>query len=1319
MLRLEVAEFVDQSCWSWRLTDEGGEFIAAHRVLLDPSAAEYEGFVDLYRFVRWHADPERRRESEQALVGNVARWIADHVWGAVGEEIARHAMSAPVVVHILLSKTTEVLMFRPLELGIVDGRSLTSPEVSLVFELEDQAKVTGKRPISQPLRMLALFSVPTDRAALNARRERHELQAMVGRLERTDGYSIELRVLQYGVTRQLLKEVLAEDDGWDVIHFSGHGLPAGLVLERADGTADVVQSDEFAELLRPTRERLKLATLLACDSAAATAEQTLQLLGLPTPGEEVLDDDAGGQRSLPAVAQELVRISGCAVLAMRHPVGDDFAIALAQHLYEALLRGGQSLARALRFAVRQTAGASPSLGASPLSATAPALFGASALDLTLHPPRQSPGDFQVAASRLVSFPPEPVRFVGRVGSLARASSALAPQSRRSAVLFHGMAGTGKTACALELAYRHERRRFDAMAWYRAPNEGSDIDGALSELAISLELQLPELELVHMIADRERLEHFLPRLTSLVSSRALLLVLDNVESLLTSEGTWRDERWALLVDALIEHEGLTRVVLTSRHLPNRLHDNRRVLVEPIGSLSATESVLYAQQLPNLGRLIAGGSSIVTGEGRKLAREALEVAQGNPKLIDLIDGQAEDPQALAECLADVDTSWAAGESRLEAFFATGEPDRTLGPEDFMLVLEAWTRVAIDRLSEQERSTFHLLCTLEEGDRTVVVLDDLAVRLSHSLELPGGPPNPRTAVERVAIQGLIDIEPIGERLDYRIHPVIERVGRHTAGPDYQLDTDLGLANYWCTIFKEAEESEAREQMSPAVIHAGLAAVPYLLRLDDYRSAYHVLERALHRDRSAVTRASVLPYVERIVELAAGTPTELAVAGLRLLAGAHHHDIEGSISTMRDILEQAEQVKDFGGAHAMAARTVRTLEGAGRLEEALEMTERMSEHTRRAGLGPWTEMGDEAIRLHVLQSMGHNELVLRDAEAMCERMKALPTGGEKVESAPAWNVREETLRLARTAAQALGRFDTAIEFNRMLYESSLMRGATPLELADVAFDGYMPLIHHGRYAEVERLLHGCRDTYEAEGSRSGLANVFGALATLEDTRGRQKQAIAFARRSLRLHYALEHPAALAVIHTNLASTLAGEEDDRGYVLAHRLAAALIARRIGSNNLGATGGVLGFDLRMTDAHAIPRSFADLCGLLEEHEGVDFAQLCAALPRTSQTDDEVLREVISSARATPLEGAIEVDRYLVNLSEMILMTVNGARGDGKAREDLGPILAMMSRDDRWTALGEALSRILDGERNRDALLTDLRRLAATVVEETLAQLDCE
>jgi hypothetical protein len=124
--------------------------------------------------------------------------------------------------------------------------------------------------------------------------------------------------------------------------------------------------------------------------------------------------------------------------------------------------------------------------------------------------------------------------------------------------------------------------------------------ALTNLALDLERQLQGLQLVHRIEDQAALKAFLPQLTEFLErKRRVLIVLDNLESLLTERGDWRDERWGLLIDALVGHDGLSRVILTSQRRPRAL--DHRVLVKPIHALSLQEAVLVARELPNLGRL----------------------------------------------------------------------------------------------------------------------------------------------------------------------------------------------------------------------------------------------------------------------------------------------------------------------------------------------------------------------------------------------------------------------------------------------------------------------------------------------------------------------------------------------------------------------------------------------------------------------------------------------------------------------------------------------------------------------------------------------
>ena len=145
-------------------------------------------------------------------------------------------------------------------------------------------------------------------------------------------------------------------------------------------------------------------------------------------------------------------------------MANDFSVALATKLYPLLAGDGLPLPQALGTVLKDpdVVAAPPTARCPALSVAAPALFGSSAAGLQLSAPEHDGPVAPVAgAAKLAGFPSQPDRFVGRTGIMARASSALAVRSGRSAVLLHGMPGGGKTACAVELAYTLEHA-FDTL-----------------------------------------------------------------------------------------------------------------------------------------------------------------------------------------------------------------------------------------------------------------------------------------------------------------------------------------------------------------------------------------------------------------------------------------------------------------------------------------------------------------------------------------------------------------------------------------------------------------------------------------------------------------------------------------------------------------------------------------------------------------------------------------------------------------------------------------------------------------------------------------
>ncbi len=291
-LRLEICEFESLARWRWRLTRPGGRFLADHEVRLDEQCWQFEAFTDLLGYLRWHAAPDRRVEDEARIVAEVGEWIGSQVLGPVGGAMVK---ARPATVRVVVPAEPEEarsLMFRPLELAHVAGLPLTVQGVALVMLLDGDNDTGDVAPIGDRLRVLGLFSLPVGGQALNLRRERYGLVRLLAGIASVDR-AVDVRVLQYGVTRARLQEVLEEDEGWDVIHISGHGAPGELLLETEDGSQQRISARELADLLDLARERVKLVSVSACWSAALTIADQRRLLGLP-----ILSDSREGDRQI-------------------------------------------------------------------------------------------------------------------------------------------------------------------------------------------------------------------------------------------------------------------------------------------------------------------------------------------------------------------------------------------------------------------------------------------------------------------------------------------------------------------------------------------------------------------------------------------------------------------------------------------------------------------------------------------------------------------------------------------------------------------------------------------------------------------------------------------------------------------------------------------------------------------------------------------------------------------------------------------------------------------------------------------------------------
>jgi hypothetical protein len=1369
-LRLEVTDWAGPSRWRWVLSGPGGQFLADFEVDLDAPGGRddpgWEGFTDLEWFLRWRAALDRRLEHEAELVAQVGDWITQRALGpAVAEQLVRRPGSVHLVIPPDAPREAQMLAYRPWQAARLHGRTLAASKVVFVTDPIGRPPAM-KQPVGDRLRMLAVFSLPEDLTALNLRRERYALARLVHDIATVNDRAVELQVLQYGATGRRLEDALLEGDGWDILHLSGHGLPAGLVLEDDAGRKDVIDTGQLVDLIDAASARLKLITLSACESAALTAEDHLRLLGLgpagpdqaqPTgrdqpeqvgadPVHQEADREAaaavGSQRppadaaeqeddgSLSVLATALVDRVDVAVLAMRYPVVDDFAIGLAEQYYDLVLGKGQPVDRALGLALPRVIPARPIAGVPALSVATPALFGARAIGLELEAPAGQPTVFQAERVKLARFPDQPTRFVGRVGPMTRTATALAPRSGLAGVLFHGMAGAGKTACALELAYTHQDA-FQLLVWHQAPQE-QDITAAFSTLAQDLEAQIPGLKLVHLADTASKLQGFLPTLTQFLEQHRVLLVLDNLESLLTSSGAWRDERWRLLVEAVAVPNGQSRLILTSRTRPAALPD--RLRVEPVHALSLQESVLLAREWPHLRALLdtpsRGADDQRSGQG--LAARVLAVVQGHPKLIELADGQAADPAALAARLDEADQTWLTRGIRLQDFLNTGEPQAR--DTDYYQVLDTWTRATTAHLPPAANLLFTVLAGLEDDDRIPFVLDRLWPQLWAELGQPDPARPLDTTLTPLVEQALVavDADPdTGEPVRYRIHPGIAESARTYVPPDVTQTIDTAASQFWQVGLDAGLQGEA-EGTGWLVLRAGRAAAPYLARQREWMTLRDVLGEVLIRDDSPTTAATVLPYLQAAAEATTGTDQEVSIGFTHARALASLRRGEAT-TLLRRLLNSAHDRGDHRMASIIASELINFYQDAGRYQDALSLTDQMGEDVRAAGDGPWTQLTAESSRLMILRSIGNSQQVLDEVEELRNRMATLPDPSDQPESIKPFNVREFIVGLGRDVARDLEKWQQSLDLNAELILSKRTRGAPDREVALARFNDYGPLRARGRLGEARVLLLECREVFGAEHDSRLVAKTMSALADIEDELGHGQAALDLEHDALRLKYAAGDPDSIVTSHVNIAIYLEkyGSNSDRhSQIWAHRLAAAVIVYQTDSGALRGRVSSIARLLRHSDAAPPPASFYQVCAVVDQIDGVDLVALIDQLPRRAADGEAAMNEVLTVARQMPADGALDADRHLQEwepvISALVAATTHlagepDASDAEQVRQVAGDFLDQSLDDvadsEDWALLVAALRRVHAGERDPAMLTHDLDQIDSAIVTRALAALD--
>ena len=267
--------------------------------------------------------------------------------------------------------------------------------------------------------------------------------------------------------------------------------------------------------------------------------------------------------------------------------------------------------------------------------------------------------------------------------------------------------------------------------------------------------------------------------------------------------------------------------------------------------------------------------------------------------------------------------------------------------------------------------------------------------------------------------------------------------------------------------------------------------MRLRNWEAASTLLEVAV-RDKAPSTLAAILPFLRRLAEATAGSRRGLIDAGVlaKVLRAAGR--VQEAENLLGKIIRDAVQLEQFRTASGAANDLINILRATGRSKEAPALVDEMKEYTRRAGLGPWTQLADESMRLQILTDLGRSEEVLTRVEELRETIQSLPDAPPSGtnETIPAWAVRELILEIGAKAAMRHRRWETTLALNQEVFKSMEKRGAPPLEIAWARFNDYGSLLRLNRLSEARRLLDDCRRIFENAGEVRGLGKAFGALA-------------------------------------------------------------------------------------------------------------------------------------------------------------------------------------------------------------------------------------
>ncbi len=409
----------------------------------------------------------------------------------------------------------------------------TSKQISWSTQIDGVGTPKTEPPQADTLRVLLIYVDDPDyseQQVQDTRRERKRLSRLFIEL------GVEVHVLCFGVSLDMLHEKLRSDGPYHIVHWNGRVKTGSLELLNNEAKRIVLDKDTLQDLVTIPRFVPPLF-FLSLSWAPKTTEEDITTRA---PCAEALD-----------VAMSLRQYGASQVVTMRHRPSPTYITALAEQFYKHLLQNLDRIAPADALASARLQIDAHKAASWPTDHCAPLLLGDA--EQAFRPPRAS---HRALVGRLLEEPPE---FVGRTQELLRLNHEWLLPGKQSTAVIHGEPGAGKTMLANEFV-EATPGRFDCRIsfeldeatriedfFYRVDKELRKCDKSYCEDAND-GIHAVYIDRSCEFVDRHTLMQ--ENLAKALAKRNILVVIDNFHHCILSNGpTFKDTRWAQLVDAL--------------------------------------------------------------------------------------------------------------------------------------------------------------------------------------------------------------------------------------------------------------------------------------------------------------------------------------------------------------------------------------------------------------------------------------------------------------------------------------------------------------------------------------------------------------------------------------------------------------------------------------------------------------------------------------------------------------------------------------------------------------------------------------------------